>query len=178
MVESLLDIGADPTIQINGWYPIHYAVASRSLDSVRILISYYPKQIASLTKNKSTPLHMAVSSGVYNIVLFLLKHNADPNARNAEDHTPFYIATAQPDVSIMKALLSYDAIYEPEDMYENPMALRKHYTFFENLLSGNGEIPKKEALFIDDNSESFRDISIKIDLLKQRVAAAEEMTSK
>jgi len=59
----------------------------------------------SKNKMKVTPLHSATAGGHTAIVKLLLKHGADPNAREDGDFTPLHAAAQNGDVESIRALL-------------------------------------------------------------------------
>jgi ankyrin repeat protein len=53
----------------------------------------------------TTPIQSAVSAGHRNIVLLLLRHNANPNARETNGFTPLHIAAQNGNTEIIRSLL-------------------------------------------------------------------------
>jgi ankyrin repeat protein len=53
----------------------------------------------------ATPLHSATTAGHLNIVLLLLNHDANPNAKDGNSFTPLHIAAQKGFTSILRSLL-------------------------------------------------------------------------
>ena len=83
-----------------GVTPLHRAVRASSSEAVRQLLKAGARVDCRLTKQQSTPLHLAVHStgaggtaGAINeqieIICLLLKHGADPAVRDVTGKTPY-----------------------------------------------------------------------------------------
>ncbi|KAK8866552.1 hypothetical protein M9Y10_009516 [Tritrichomonas musculus] len=57
----------------------------------------------------ATPLHMAVSSGDNDLILYLLNQGCDTNSKNNQGQTPLHLAMSFTDSFIARALLAYNA---------------------------------------------------------------------
>jgi ankyrin repeat protein len=117
VVQELLRAKADPNFEVKGQTPLHRAVSG---DIVDILIANgcilnYEIDANPLAKAKEassfTPLHAAASRND-DVVLRLIHHNADVNAREAMGKTPLHFAV---DVHIAESLLSAKAIIDARD---------------------------------------------------------------
>lgn len=110
-VSFLIEKGARLDIPVGSWYPIHFAVATRDVRVVEaILRAGADTELDRRTINDgAAPLHVAVSSGQLELVLFLLQHGCDANCVNSQRQTPLHLATAHTDDLVARALLAYRA---------------------------------------------------------------------
>ena len=187
ILQELLQIGADLNIPILNWYPIHYAVALRSLDLAREILIHDQSQANKLTNGtQNSPLHMAASSGNYQMVLLLLKYNANPNSCNSSGLFPIHSACFLPTTEILEALFTFGAdtevftsLGETIVEYTEKKNLSTAHDYLVLLLSGEIDLPSPEILLsklkIDFDTETSTNPQEKADLLEQRVAAAEEL---
>ena len=96
VVQELLQAKADPSIVVKGQTPLHRAVSG---DIVDILIAHGCVLNNKLNANPSTnaklssftPLHCAASRNA-DVVLRLIHHKADVNARESSGKTPLHFA--------------------------------------------------------------------------------------
>lgn len=110
-VTFLLKKGARLDIPVGTWYPIHFAVASRDVRVVEAILNVSAESELErrTTDDGATPLHVAVSGGQLEVVLFLLRHGCDANCVNGLKQTPLHLATAHADDLVARALLAYRA---------------------------------------------------------------------
>ena len=64
---------------------------SRRLKTVQVLLEH-GADITAQDDTQSTPLHLASSEGLVDIMQILLEHGADVNARNLSHRTPLDLA--------------------------------------------------------------------------------------
>ena len=76
---------------MDGYFPLHYAVANRSLNCVRHLIER-GVDLNTADFHGSTPLHLAVAKKCPLIVELLLKANANADACNVAGESPMQMA--------------------------------------------------------------------------------------
>ena len=101
--------------------PLHLAAelnqhqcASLLLDH-KVLIDAMCSQIT-----RETPLHLAAMNGYFEASLLLLKHGANPNARNGNEETPLHLASKALAASVMQALIENGADVNARDKAGRP----------------------------------------------------------
>ena len=89
-VKFLIEKGARLDVPVGTWYPIHFAVATRDVRVVEAILSTGAEsELERCTiDDGATPLHVAVSGGQLEVVLFLLRHGCDANCVNKMKQTP------------------------------------------------------------------------------------------
>jgi ankyrin repeat protein len=80
--KRLLDRGAQ--INRKGWTPLHYAACSTEPRLLQLLLDR-GADIEAASPNRTPPLMMAARYGTDDLTLLLLKHGANPRARNDLD---------------------------------------------------------------------------------------------
>ncbi len=90
----------------DGFHPLGLACFFGHLETAEYLIKAGAR-VNSPSKNKMkvTPLHSAAAGKHSAIVKLLLKHEADPNAREDGDFTPLHAAAQNGDIESIRALL-------------------------------------------------------------------------
>ena len=186
VLRELLQFHPNLDIPILNWFPIHYAVAIRANDIVRELLSHDPSQINKLTlKTQNSPLHIAVSTGDFQLVLLLLLYNANVDSFNSAGLCPTHSACFLPTTEILEALFAFGANMhvltgigeELIDFTENKF-LNTAKAFLINLSNGTIKLPSRDELIAKisiQNDDESANISEKADLLEQRISAAEEL---
>ena len=76
---------------------------------MEILIDHGADIEAQSERTKDTPLSLACSGGLYEVVEILLRLGANKEHRNVSDYTPLSLAASGGYVNIIKLLLSYGA---------------------------------------------------------------------
>ena len=97
IAELLLEYGAsvdEPSHNPMEVMPLHSAVASQSLEIVRLLLEHGAPVNARQSED-FTPLHAAAQNGDLEIMHLLLAYGADPDARDVEGKTPLWFAEAE-----------------------------------------------------------------------------------
>lgn len=103
VVELLLCLGANVAcIDENGWTALHWAAATNSIESARVLITNRaPLEARTLRKVEFdrgviwpslTPLHVAAIVGSEHVAKFLMECGADPNVCDNMNGTPYHAA--------------------------------------------------------------------------------------
>ena len=71
----------------------------------------------------NAPIHLAVQSGMYELIKLLVFHNAEPNAKNRDGVCPIHVAAAQGHKKVAKALLEChkDVVDTSDDKKRTPL---------------------------------------------------------
>jgi uncharacterized protein len=90
--------------------------------------------VHSLNSFRVAPLHSAVASRAHEIVQLLLRHGADPNAKQQKGITPLHSAAHNGDVETTTALLKHGADRSSlTDDGKSPMDMAKEVNALEVL---------------------------------------------
>ncbi|PHZ12613.1 ankyrin, partial [Rhizopus microsporus ATCC 52813] len=93
MVQTLLDLGADPNEKdYAGWTPLHEAALRGQIDVIKLLIKHGADVNARGGEELDTPLHDATENNHCDVVELLLENGANPFAKNASNLEPLDIA--------------------------------------------------------------------------------------
>ena len=185
IVEELLLSGANLSVFVDEWQPIHYAVGSRNIDIAETLINYDINQLKLTTRsNKNSPLHIAVSASSFDLVVCLLKAGHDPNIQNKSGNTPLHLAVYSHSTSLLSALIAFGAnpeIRNNQNLTALDVAKLKHMDrsvqYLESIANKTIPIPTREETIAEYEkvpANSQQSIKEKSDLLDQRVSLAEE----
>lgn len=90
-----LDMCADVNFQkIQNMTPLHFAVHTRSVDMVKVLIKRYA-EVNTKNDDGRTPLHLACAFGHIDIVKELTKNSAEVfiDSRDVQGNTPLHLAS-------------------------------------------------------------------------------------
>ena len=185
IVDEFMILGADLSVFVGEWQPIHYAVGSRNVDITDSMINFNNNQLKYKTKsNGNYPLHISVSSGVFDLVVCLLKAGHDPNVQNNSGNTPLHLAVYAHNTDILSALLAFGAkldIKNKDGLTPLEVAkqnkLDKSAQYIESYLKKEIPIQTKEEIIAEYEkvpADSQQTIKEKSDLLEQRVCLAEE----
>ena len=129
------------------------ACAKGHVDAVRGLLADNPDLVratnAAAPRSGWTGLHSAAQHGHLNLVRFLLGHGADPNAREAGDHTyPLHWAAAHRHVDVVRALLDAGGdVHGTGDDHE--LDVIGWATFFHNPGEELGSSPEVASLLAE-----------------------------
>jgi uncharacterized protein len=110
----LLDLSWVNALSPDGFSPLGLACFMGQLDPVRLLIAYGADvNQASNNALAVAPLHSAAAASdptaSYEMVDFLLQHDADPNQAQASGHTPLHTAAHLGRTEVAELLLQYGA---------------------------------------------------------------------
>ncbi|EAX89479.1 ankyrin repeat protein, putative [Trichomonas vaginalis G3] len=112
VVIKLIELKAKIDLEVNGWKPIHYAVATNQPSIVRYIIEYDTEQLEATTNLGTTLLHLAVSTNSLELVDYLLISGANPNSQNLVGNSTFHFAALLHQPNIIRTLLAFSA--DPE----------------------------------------------------------------
>jgi ankyrin repeat protein len=133
MVKLLMAHGADINM-VDRWGDtiLHHAIKSKNINLVRFLVKECCANINARNYRGETPLHHAVVKDM-DIVLFLLRHNADFNAIDSYGYTPInlYSMMSRITVDILDFLKNHDPNFNANDNGED--TLLHHAARFENI---------------------------------------------
>jgi ankyrin repeat protein len=121
VVQCLLEHGADVDLPDQFLHtPLYVAAANVQVDAVRLLLEHNA-DVHFPDNEGYTPLHAAIRSdsskaGRPQIARLLLKHGANPNARNHKLQTSLHLVCLKPDLlDILHLLLEHGADMDAED---------------------------------------------------------------
>ncbi len=72
--------------------PVHDAARDGDLGRVKGLVGREPGLVRATDEHRFTPLHWAAARGHLDVMVFLIDHGADANARNDRGMTPIHLA--------------------------------------------------------------------------------------
>lgn len=105
-VEILLKNNASTNIQDRlGCPPLHHAIRNNHIDVAKILLKKQVDVDINDTMGGFTSLHIAAEGGHFEIVNFLLKNNANVNARTDQENTPLHSAAINGHLEVVNALI-------------------------------------------------------------------------
>jgi len=108
---TLLNYGANINAKDNkGFTPLHFAISTKQLDIVRILIEN-GADINAKSESGITPLHCAVmdDQADINIIRILIENGANINTGSENGAAPLHIAAIKGKIEIVITLLEYGA---------------------------------------------------------------------
>ncbi|KAK2714307.1 hypothetical protein QYM36_008761 [Artemia franciscana] len=109
-VEALLKKNAKTDIIDNGGNsPLHYAVANNQIDVVRILLRKETNVDNNETMDGLTSLDISAKRGHLGLVDYLIKSNADINAKSGRAFTPLLFAAFSGHLKVVKVLIQNGA---------------------------------------------------------------------
>ncbi|HUT14594.1 MAG TPA: ankyrin repeat domain-containing protein [Thermoguttaceae bacterium] len=103
--------GANPNAADDrvSWAPIELAVEKGNTVEVKRLLAIDPTSVKMTFGHEGTLLHMAVNLGHKETAQLLLAQGADPNATDADGHTPLHVAAYFGHLEIVKMLVDKGA---------------------------------------------------------------------
>ncbi|XP_065576364.1 uncharacterized protein LOC136037570 [Artemia franciscana] len=141
-VEALLKKNAKTDIIDNGGNsPLHYAVANNHIDVVRILLRKETNVDNNETTNGLTSLHISAERGHLGLVDYLIKSNAEINAKSGRAFTPLHFAAFRGHLKVVKVLIQNGANVNAVDIQNcTPLhhASGNHQEQIVNVLLENG----------------------------------------
>lgn len=186
VVKKLIDLGANQFLEVNGWKPIHYAVATSQLNIIKYMLESDESHLEVTTDVETTPLMLAVSVSSLDIVEYLLLSGADPNHQNKSGNTALHIATTRRIPNLVYALLSLGA--DPSITNNNGKVAadiakeRQNTTFLEALESQpeDFDIAKDFHILTSENGYKIEpaadsgEIALRIQTLDKKLSLIEE----
>lgn len=111
IVVELLNQGADPTIQTNGLIDsLFLAVLKNNKEIVNEILERKKSNLnIQNRRHQDAPLHIAVEKENKEIIISLLKNNANPNIQNKNKETPLHLAAKKGNKEIVQELLQHKA---------------------------------------------------------------------
>ncbi len=101
----------------DGWTPLMWSSLGNREEVCAYLLSKDARANLSSPLDGITALHLAAGFADEALVRRLLRGEADPSARDAEDHTPLHWAASRPDPKACKLLLEAGAKLDARDMH-------------------------------------------------------------
>lgn len=90
---------------------LHLAAGNSGSKALKYLLESngeYVNQICN-DQDRATPLHFAILANNYDNAKLLLKHSANPNAKDSQGNTPMHFAVAAKNLSMVRMLDDYGA---------------------------------------------------------------------
>ena len=159
VVMKLVKIGAKLDVSVNGWKPIHYAIASNQVKLTRKLMDLNEQQVNFKSDRNATSLHFAVSSRSVELVEYLLIKGADPNAVNSNGNSPLHSAVFVNSQQILRDLIAFGAKIDLKNKQgKTPLDLanEKNYAIAIQVLN-------EKAISIDDVKSNYQKIQYEAD---------------
>ncbi|KAK9754189.1 Ankyrin repeats (3 copies) [Popillia japonica] len=110
-VNYLIEHKADPKLKdVNGFTPIHYAVAGNNVNALKYLLYAVGNcALSGPDMPLTTPLHIAARNGNTEMLEKLMPYLSDPNVRNEHGCTPLLMAARHGYASCVQMLLRFGA---------------------------------------------------------------------
>lgn len=138
LVRALLENGASPNVQSGIGEmksALHYAVENKNVDVIRVLVDFKENAAEDMEKpdfnlktvDGDSPLSLALTMDVRDLVPILIQGGADVNARNGQDLTLLHQAILKEDAETAVFLLNQGADYNAlTGDQESPLQLAIH----------------------------------------------------
>ncbi|WP_316358817.1 ankyrin repeat domain-containing protein [Candidatus Neptunichlamydia sp. REUL1] len=124
ILQKLIQKGADlRVIDLQGFYPTHYAAASNSVECLKVLLSHAPELLEVQAEEGQTPLFAAAQYGAYKSVDVLLSLGASPNCAIVNDLSPLLWAIQSKNSQIAMRLLAHESIHLDHALRDGSCAL-------------------------------------------------------
>jgi ankyrin repeat protein len=144
-------------IDIEGFFPIHFACLVGIKEIVELLLSASPRELSRLTSFGYSPLHIAAANDHLQTVLLLLKLGANVSASEPQNrNTPMHVAMRSEDMKIAECLIAVDGGVLSARNLQNEAPLdvaarfgnEKMVSFLRAVLSFETPIPLFEVLYV------------------------------
>ena len=99
--------------------PLYYAAMLGFRDLAEHLIAEHPEHVNARGGLEVTPLHVAASAGLSDILMLLIEHGADVNGRGIHDDTPLHRASRNARLETGQLLLNRGADIEVRNKSDN-----------------------------------------------------------
>jgi ankyrin repeat protein len=111
-------------IDVEGFYPIHFACLVGITEIVELLTSHSPAEISRLNSMGYSPLHIAVANDHLQTVLLLLKLGANVGAAGSQNrNTPLHVGMRSDDIRIAECLIAVDGALLTTRNFQNEVPL-------------------------------------------------------
>jgi ankyrin repeat protein len=162
-----------------GMYAIQYAVESRSVGMVKILIDHGADVNTAGGREPVTPLYTAAYRGYKDIAAYLLSRGAQVEGGNSHGYTPLSAASEQGHMGVVTLLLTHGAEANTESdrgAYPLAEALRnKHWEIAAMLIKSGAGVNRHNSLgILPLNYAVMRNNPEEIDFLVRHGARVEE----
>ena len=106
IVEILLKNNANTNAKdFTGLSPVHYAIKNNHIDVAKIMLEQEANVDINETMGGYTSLHIAAEIGYLELVNFLVKNEANVNARNDKEGIPLHTAALNGHLEVVQALI-------------------------------------------------------------------------
>ncbi len=124
ILQKLIQKGADlKVMDLQGFYPTHYAAASNSVECLKVLLKHAPELLEVQAEEGQTPLFAAVQYGAYKSVHALLSMGARPHCVIVNDLSPLLWAIQSKNTQIAMRLLAHEDIHLEHALRDGSCAL-------------------------------------------------------
>jgi ankyrin repeat protein len=124
ILHKLIQKGANlKVMDLQGFYPTHYAAASNSVECLKVLLRHAPELLELQAEEGQTPLFAAVQYGAYKSVDVLLSLGASPNCVIINDLSPLLWAIQSKNTQITMRLLAHEDIHLDHALRDGNCAL-------------------------------------------------------
>jgi len=110
-------------MDLQGFYPSHYAAASNSVDCLKVLLKHAPELLEVQAEEGQTPLFAAVQYGAYKSVHALLSTGARPHCVIVNDLSPLLWAIQSKNTQIAMRLLAHEDVHLEHALRDGSCAL-------------------------------------------------------
>ena len=189
IVFELIKLGAKLDVSVNGWKPIHFAIATNQIKLTKKLFDYDKEQISYKTDKNASTLHFAISISSVELVEYLLINKANANEATSNGNTPLHSAVTSNNEQILKDLIAFggkqdaqnkqgktpiqiaqerNSVFAINVFKQTPISVNDVKTNYELILKENEE---KDSI---DPASDLGEINTRIKNLSSRMSVVEE----